>query len=199
MSSINYYNQYAETYIKSTFRADMSLILEQFVQHIPSGGRILDLGCGSGRDSLWFKSRGYSIIALDGSESMIQHCKKYLLADEMVHSRFETYHTDLKFDGIWACASLLHISRDALPQLIQKYVGYLNPHGVFFMSFKSGKEDTIVDGRTFTNFTKETLSRLLSKVHLIDIVTFIHTQDVREEREKERWISVIVKKSIFKP
>ena len=108
MDSIDYYNKYAAKVFEETVDQDMSEIRTEFLNLLEEGDTILDLGCGSGRDSLIFYELGYDVTAMDASEEM---CK---LAEihtglEVLHMTFEEMDFDSVFDGIWACASLLHV------------------------------------------------------------------------------------------
>ena len=71
--TIEYYNKYADRYSDVTRNADMSDIYKRFEEHLKPGSRILDLGCGSGRDSKYFLDKGYDVVSLDASEAM---CRK---------------------------------------------------------------------------------------------------------------------------
>ena len=107
MDSIDYYNKYAAKEFEETVNQDMSGIMKEFLDLLEEGDTILDLGCGSGRDSLSFYELGYDVTPLDASEEM---CK---LAEihtglEVLQMTFEQMDFDNVFDGIWACASLLH-------------------------------------------------------------------------------------------
>jgi 2-polyprenyl-3-methyl-5-hydroxy-6-metoxy-1,4-benzoquinol methylase len=83
------------------------------------GGRILDAGCGPGRDALAFAERGYELIAFDASTAMVRVARERVGSRIVVHlMRFEDLNGQSEFDGIWACASLLHVPlTSSLPQL----------------------------------------------------------------------------------
>ena len=97
--TISYYNQNAEEFVRNTINADMSAIREEFLMMIPRGGMILDLGCGSGRDSKSFIDSGYKVVMIDGS---IELCKaaQELTKQEVICSTFQEYQPKEIFDGI---------------------------------------------------------------------------------------------------
>ncbi len=190
--SINYYNKNAEKFIQDTFQISMEALIAEFIYYVPKGGSILDLGCGSGRDSLYFKEKGYDIYAVDGAEEMVIHTRKYI-GDRVTLATFEEYTSCRCFDGIWALASLLHVPRKNIKKIIRKYMNCLNVEGVMFMSFKNVEQDYNKGGREFTCFTEKTLIELLNEVEGIEIVKIMNTVDVREDRENEKWISIIIK------
>jgi cyclopropane fatty-acyl-phospholipid synthase-like methyltransferase len=83
---------------------------------------------------------------MDASEAMVEHCRT-IIGDRVTLSTFQEYKTEIKFDGIWACSSLLHLKPEELDTVLKKFTGFLKPGGVFFMSFKYGEKDYEKDGR----------------------------------------------------
>ena len=190
--SINYYNTNAQNFINDTFYLNMSQLMDEFLSYVKEKGTILDLGCGSGRDALEFQKRGYEVYAVDGSKEMIAHASEFL-GDKAICSTFSDYETDIKFHGIWALASLLHVPEADMITILRKYRDLLEEDGVFFMSFKNREKNYEKDGRCFTCFTKEKLLSLFTEVGSLEVIKFIDTVDIREGREDEKWISAIVK------
>ncbi len=191
MKSISYYNKYHERFINDTLNLDMSHLYDYFESNLSNKGHILDLGCGSGRDSKYFMDKGYQVTAMDGSEEMVKFCNE-ILQVPAVHATYENFHPNEDFDGIWACASLLHVDRDVLPIMIQKYVNHMKSQGIFYMSFKEYKEDFEYEGRYFTCFTKHSMEDLLKNIQNISIISIRETPGL--QNNKLRWISAIVKK-----
>ena len=93
---------------------------EKFCGYIPSGGLILDLGCGSGRDAKIFsEERGYEVIGVDPSNNMLTIAKENAPNVEFKEMEAESLLFDSgEFDGVWACASLLHLPKSRLPGAI---------------------------------------------------------------------------------
>ena len=194
MDNTAYYNRNAAEYILDTYKADMSEIRNVFMIYLPAHGTVLDAGCGSGRDSKAFVEAGFEVYAIDGSTAMVEHCRRMTgVRVELVS--FQDYRTDMKFDGIWACASLLHLKPGELSPVITRFCGYLKPGGVFFMSFKYGLKDYVKDGRYFNCHTEESIASLLTGVRGIEILENFITGDVRPGRADERWVNVIVQRS----
>jgi len=192
MDSTPYYNTHALKYITDTINADMSAIRGRFLAYIPAGGSILDAGCGPGRDSKAFRDLGFDVYAMDASEAMVEHCRT-IIDDRVTLASFQEYTTELKFDGIWACASLLHLEPEELKSVITKFAGFLKPGGVFFMSFKYGTEDYVKDGRYFNCQTEESIAELLNSLNEVEIIENFITSDVRPGRPGERWLNVIAR------
>ena len=87
-NTLDFYNNNSKSYIESTLSIDMSHLYNDFLKHIPKGSNILDLGCGSGRDSLEFIKRGYNITAVDGSKELSIAASK-IIGQEVICSKFE--------------------------------------------------------------------------------------------------------------
>lgn len=191
--SIDYYNENAEDFIKRTFNLDVSTIADRFLDLVVDKGRILDLGCGSGRDALYFQNKGYDVYAMDGSDALVAYAKESL-GDRVTCATFQDYTTTLTFDGIWAMASLLHVADDQLVALISKYTGMLNEGGIFFLSFKCYKENFSEGGRNFTCFEEGSLRNLLSQVDGLAIVTISRTQSLKAGHADESWVQALCQK-----
>lgn len=201
MDSTAYYNSNAENFIGGSINADMSEIRNKFISYLPAIKdrhdklKILDAGCGSGRDSKAFMELGFEVSAIDASEAMIEYCRKTAGINAEL-ATFSGFMTDLRFDGIWACASFLHILQGELTAVIEKFIGFLKPGGVFFISFKYGNNDYVKDNRYFNCHTPETLSELVSVFDNMEILENFVTEDVRDGRSGENWTSVILRKRV---
>ena len=109
MDSIDYYDRYAVPYYEETVELSMEEQLERFMKLLPENAEVLDLGCGSGRDTLFFEEEGFSVTAMDGSEKMCELAEIHTGRD-ILHLRVEEMEFDDVFHGIWACAVLGHFS-----------------------------------------------------------------------------------------
>lgn len=193
-SNIEYYNQNADSFYQNSVEADMSEWRNRFLKHIPDGGRILDAGCGSGRDSKAFIKEGFSVVAFDASREM---CKKAeeLLGQEVWQIRFDEMSFDEEFDGVWACASLLHASEKELPAVLLKIRKALKDNGAFYASFKYGEGEAQRGERAFIDFTEESIKPFLEEKGFKIIDSGI-TTDVRPGRENEKWTNIIAVKNL---
>ena len=141
MDSIDYYNKNAAAYFESTVQLDLSDLRQKFEELLPEGGSILDLGCGSGRDSLAFYEDEFEVTPLDGSEEMCALAEIHTDL-EVLHMMFEELDFDEVFDGVWACASLLHVPENQMPDILKKIGQALKPGGVLFLSLIHISEPT---------------------------------------------------------
>lgn len=191
--TLEYYEVNLDSFVEGTVNADMKFVYQKFEQELFFGAKILDLGCGSGRDAKFFFEKGYQVKATDGSESLCQYASK-LTGLNVECMLFEDMEYDEEFDGVWACASLLHMSKDELPAIISKVKKALKPKGVLFTCFKYGNEEHVKNGRFFSNFTEETVVNLIGKAQGFNVLSTFVTGDVRHDRSDERWINIIAKK-----
>jgi 2-polyprenyl-3-methyl-5-hydroxy-6-metoxy-1,4-benzoquinol methylase len=187
----NYYNEKANEFIENVHHLDMTFIYEKFEKSLHNNASILDVGSGTGRDSLYFIKKGHKVTSFDASEALVDFSREFL--SDVHLATFESFESDEQYDGIWACASLLHVDRLHIHNIITKYKNMLKIEGVFYMSFKSCEYDYIKDGRQFTCFTVKTLEELINKFNDVKILDLFETQDVRSNRS-ETWVNIIIKK-----
>jgi len=189
--SADYYDDNAQSFYDSTVDVDMVGFYCKFLPLVGAEGRILDLGCGSGRDTKYFVDLGYKVDAIDASKEMVRlaSIKSGL---EVKHMTFEQFNPDLQYDGIWACASLLHVEPKALKSMFVHISHWLNVSGVLYASFKYGDGVRVKDGRTFTDMDEHQLKVLLSAANLILKESWV-TYDQRPERN-EKWLNALVTK-----
>ena len=187
----NYYDVNAKEYIESTINCDMSLHYQKFLKYLPKTGKILDVGFGSGRDMFYFKSLGYEVEGIDTSIEFVKNMKEKGF-NVRLESACELNYSD-EYDGIWACASLLHIKRDELEEVIIKCMNALKENGMLYCSFKYGDMEVEKDDRYFNYINEEIIKTIIIKNNLY-IVELYKTNDVRTDRNNEIWINLIVKR-----
>lgn len=156
MTTIDYYNQNVQTYIERTKNFDISHLLYPFVALLKPGSKILDAGCGSGRDSLFFQKMGFQVLAIDGAEEMVKHASS--LGIPAQKKLFEEISFENEFDAIWCCASLVHVKKENLSNVIARLERSLKPNGFLFVSFKMGQREGFENGRYF-HYLDEALLR----------------------------------------
>lgn len=194
-STIEYYNSNADTFFNDTVNADMRYCLDRFLDTLEDKEgsiRILDAGCGSGRDTKYFLEEGFLVDAFDASEEMCRKASEYTGIDVKCMS-FEEFEEENIYDGIWACASLLHVERDRLEDILVRLGKGLTGSGKMYASFKKGEGDRIKEGRYFTDMTEDSARELFEEAGLKVLDVFV-TGDVRDGRVEQQWVNVIAEK-----
>ena len=161
----NYYDAHAKEYAELTVKADMSPVYDRFLAYLPAGAAILDAGCGSGRDSLCFMKKGYDVTMLDASEGMCW-CAEKLTGRKALCMKFDEIEFADRFDGIWACASLLHVSEKELENVLVIFHRALKRDGVLYASWKYGEAERCDGERFYCDMTEEKLRRVLARANL---------------------------------
>lgn len=193
MDSIDYYNQYAAKVYEDTINQDMGEIMKQFLELLEEGDTILDLGCGSGRDSLTFYELGYDVTPLDAAEEM---CK---LAEihtglEVLQMTSEDMEFDDVFDGIWASASLIHVPKDEMIPLLGKLAKSLKEDGILYMSFRKGELEGFSGKQFFSDYTKKELERLLEHSGQFQTLKMWEDAQLFDAHRDITWIHVLAQK-----
>lgn len=195
LDSAAWYDRHTQDYIERTKSADLSHLYAWFLRRVPAGGRILDAGCGPGRDSLAFQRRGYEVVAMDGSIAMVKHASE-LLQTQAIHMRHQEVEFVAEFDGVWSMASLLHVPHDELPGVLARYRNALVPGGVLFASFKHGDGMDRRDERLFANQNDDSFRRVLAAVPDLVLLGTRIDPDGRPGRQGEEWFSVLCERAI---
>ena len=192
-TTLQYYNKNAENFINTTRNVDFSEVQTLFLSQLFPGAHILDFGCGSGRDAKYFLNQGYLVDAVDGSEEICKAASEYI-GIPVRNMLFQELEEIGECDGIWACSSILHVSKDELPAVLQKMSDALKENGVIYTSFKYGDFEGERNGRYFTDLTEDSFTDLLRNVLNLSIEKFWITGDVRDGRGDERWLNVLMRK-----
>jgi SAM-dependent methyltransferase len=189
--TVDYYDRNADRFEADTADLDMGALHDRFLHHVRPGGRILDAGCGVGRDTLAFVERGFSVVAFDASAEMVRRARARLGGRaEVLQMCFEDVAWRDTFDGIWACASLLHVPASTFPDVARRLAASLRPGSVCYMSFKYGEGERSAGGRLFTDHTEMTVAQALGSVDLVVLESW-KTGDVRPDRPNEHWINLM--------
>ncbi|MGR5501640.1 class I SAM-dependent DNA methyltransferase [Vibrio sp. DNB22_10_4] len=190
----HYYTEHAQDFFDSTVGVDVQKLYEHFLPTIKQKGNILDAGCGSGRDSKHFLELGFKVSAFDANEALVSLASSHL-GQPVTLARFDTFAGEPNsFDGIWACASLLHVEAESLPSAFIHLGKLLKANGVFYCSFKYGESALVRNGRYFTDMNEKKLEDVLSQTGLVIDKTW-KTSDARPGRESEKWLNAILIKA----
>ena len=194
--TLRYYEDHAEEFAASTLDADMEEIRFRFLTHLPAGASILDFGCGTGRDTKAFRELSYEVTALDGSEKLCRIAGDLTgIPVKCMDFRDFSVEEGEYYDGIWACASLLHLKKKELLPVMQALGKALNVGGILYVSFKYGDYEGERNGRYFTDFTSEGFCEYLKMLPEFRMVEHWVTGDVRPGRGDERWLNMILERT----
>jgi SAM-dependent methyltransferase len=191
--TLSYYEANARSFYQNTHNVDMSSLYEPFLSLLVPGAYILDAGCGSGRDALAFLERGYDVTALDASEPMTKLAYRHI-GRTVLHRSFDQMRFRDRFDGVWACASLLHVPRQHMPKVLERFVLALRTGGVIYASFKYGEEEVVRNGRLFSDYSEDKICTLLDTRSDIELIRLWRTMDFRPGCDDKVWLNVLLQK-----
>ena len=190
--TLEYYEKNAELFFQQTVSADMNRLYEPFLSLLEPQARLLDLGCGSGRDSRYFMQKGYRVEAIDGSQKLCELASEYI-GRKVICTRIEELEYEKEFDGIWACASLVHVEKKDMIKVLERIKRALKERGVLYLSLKYGQGEGVKNGRFFNYYDETEIQEVFKALEDMDIVEVFKTADVRSGREQEYWINVIAR------
>jgi len=195
--SVQYYETHADEFVNSTVNADVSCLYVEFEKYLKPGCRIMDLGCGSGRDSKYFAEKGYDVVAVDPSPAMCAKTRE--IAGVSTYTlKAEDLTFEDEFDAVWACASLLHVAREEQENVFRIICRALHQDGVLYCSWKYGSSERTENGRSFTDFDEDSLDFILDSISELELIKSWVTVDVRSERPEQKWMNAMMRKSCMK-
>ncbi len=192
------YDAIATTYAQQIDSYVPTLERDKFDNFFQKGAKILDVGCAAGRDSFYFVSKGLDVVGVDLSEKLLDIAKTKLKDGQ--NPRFVL--VDLRalpfqkgtFDGVWACASLLHLKRSEVPMVLRRFFQLLKPNGVLFIMVKAGMGEADVAeelpshlSRHFTYFEQNGLKNLLEDAGFARVEQYTHNKKDRRPDHRDLW------------
>lgn len=193
LKTLSYYNQNATQFCQNTVSVDFTATQTSFLSRLPAAARILDFGCGSGRDTKAFLEQGYRVDAIDGSSELCKLASEYT-GIQVRHMYFQDLSAISEYDGIWACSSILHLTREELSKVMRKLITALKPNGIIYTSFKYGTFEGERNGRYFIDMTEETFANFFRDRKELQTEEEWVSSDVRPGRSEEKWLNLILRK-----
>lgn len=139
----NYYEVNAHKYFCATHNLVLPHLWEKLESHLNPRALILDLGCGSGRDLLYFSQQGFRVVGIDYSLNLLRLARELsqqpVVLGDLTRPPFKN-HT---FDAAWAIGSLLHLSRHIVPSVLSRIHEILKPNALLLTSVKEGRGETV--------------------------------------------------------
>lgn len=194
-ATLAFYRDSALEYVRQTVDlTGIEPLRRRFVDLLTPQSLILDLGCGSGRDSRFFLELGHHVVAVDPVKEIAACATQYLNQPVIVKKAEEIEEHDT-YDGIWACASLLHIPKSRIEASLARIAEALKPGGILAMSFKRGEaERQDQHQRFFNDYTMTTMQSLLR--HFPQLKRIELSESMSALRSKQQaWINVLVAKT----
>jgi SAM-dependent methyltransferase len=194
IATLKYYEDTYREYDKFSSSIDMGEQWKSFESILPPGGRILDLGCGTGRDIKHFLEMGFTVDGVEPSIAMA-NCARLKTGAKIFDLAAEQIAFAEEYDGIWACASLMHMRKPAFFHTLPKIVSSLKPGGHFYFSLKQGVgEARNADGRLVSFYEIDEIKGLFSRVANTQIVNQWVSKDLAG-RSETQWLNTMVRKS----
>ena len=185
--TLSFYEANARSFFDATVGADMSALREAFLSRLPPGAAILDAGCGSGRDAREFAERGHTVTAFDASAQLASLASRHCGVEVAVRSLAEVDEVDA-YDGIWCCASLLHVPAAEMQSVLARLWRALRADGCMYVSFKLGKGEWTDGERRFTDADEEVVRAWFAPLAGVASVECWVTEDCRPDRT-QKWIN----------
>ena len=191
--TIEYYNKNAESFTAGTIAVEFTSTQDKFLKLFSSKAFILDFGCGSGRDTKYFLSKGFQVDPIDGSAELCKIAEKTagIPVKQMLFTELEEVE---KYDGIWACSSILHLPKKELSDVLRRMQRAVKAGGYIYTSFKYGEFEGFRNERYFTDFTEKSFRDFIRDIPGIEIVEEWISADVRPGRGDEKWLNLIMLK-----
>ena len=188
--TIDYYNEHADSYYRNTVGVDLDATRLRFAAYLPPEASVIDMGCGSGRDDLAFNNMGHRAIGLDASVELVSLAME-MLGIKAFCADMSTWISGEPYDGIWSCASLMHLNDEECKRFFNNLQYNLKSGGAIYISVKSGIETgEDAAGRYLRDYTSEEIEALISTVPGLQIREIWYTEDTLNRREF-KWLNII--------
>ena len=190
--TLDYYDNNAKAFAENTSNIVFSKIQDTFLSELKNGASVLDFGCGSGRDTCYFLKKGYKVTALDGSAELCRIAEEKT-GNPVIQMDFNDFDEQDRYDGIWACSSILHLSKQELKQVLVHMEQALHKGGIIYTSFKYGDFEGMRNGRYFADFTENSFRTFVSEIEQLTVEKLWVTRDARPGRQDEKWLNMILR------
>ena len=200
--TLNSYESTTEEYATHTASLHPHLYAQKFMKMLPPSSKIIDIGCGPGRDAKIFQQQGLKVTGIDFSPKMIAMAKLNTPQAEFHVMDIEKLNFPKNtFDGVWASASFLHIPKKNMPYVLNTIHSFLKPERIFYLSVKKGTNEILTQDERYGNqqkfwafFEEQELAKLLQEAQF-EIVEMDRTHPT-SSYETHPMIRVFCKKGV---
>lgn len=193
LPTLRFYAESSQVYCASG-PGGVSRNLHSFLQRLQPGARILELGCGGGRDAEAMIAAGFDVDPTDGTPEIARKAEERLGRAVRVMG-FDELDAVETYDAVWANASLLHVPRSSLPQVLARVSRALKPGGLHFASYKGGDiEGRDNHGRYFNFLSREELIAIYNRSAPWEIESIIEYIGGGYEGKHGPWVAITVRK-----
>lgn len=187
----DFYENNCEGYFDSTVDIEPSSFLYPLTDVLVPGGRVLDIGCGSGRDLRWLSERGFEPTGYERSPGLADMARRHSQCS-VIEGDFSSYNfSNLQFDALVLVGALVHLSRPELPTILRSICQALVPSGCILLTLKEGRGSKVFeDGRIFTLWSRAELESIFA-TNNFEVVSF--TRNVSKLRPDDVWLGYVLR------
>jgi SAM-dependent methyltransferase len=193
-STLSHYDEAAQAFWEGTRHHDVSQNILALLSHLGTGCfRILDFGCGPGRDLCAFRRLGHEAVGLDGSARFVEMAREHS-GCEVLHQDFLALELpEASFDGIFANASLFHVPAQELPRVLGELRDALRPGGILFSSNPHGRnEEGWNDRRYASHLDLETWRDVVESAGFVELMHYYRPPGL--PRPQQPWLAMVCRK-----
>jgi 2-polyprenyl-3-methyl-5-hydroxy-6-metoxy-1,4-benzoquinol methylase len=191
----DYYNANAADYFAKTVNLDVTALYTDFLGELHKGDKILDVGCGSGRDSKAFLDMGYDVTSVDGSIKLAKLASAYIGREVLVRDFKEILYAD-EFNGIWAMSSLLHLPKKDTLQVYKNLFNALKINGIMYVCYKNGDSEREDGNRLFNDYTEEQFREFIGTNFTNILINKTWMTGSVAANSKDQFVNILMKKKL---
>jgi SAM-dependent methyltransferase len=187
----NFYEDNHRQYFDSTFGVDPTVFLAPLARLLEPEATILDIGCGSGRDLLWFARHGFRPTGFERSPSLAALARQHA-GCPVIEGDFASYDfSGLQFSALIFVGSLVHLLRETFPAILISTCRALVPGGLLLITVKEGSGTSLAaDGRVFTLWSRADIEKVFTANHL-KILDF--SRQISRVRPSDVWLGYVLR------
>lgn len=186
----DYYKKHYQAYHKKTFSIDPSSFLEPLKKNLEPGCRILDIGCGSGRDMLWLKNHGFGVSGFERSAGLAELARQNTGCNIIEGDFVDFDFAKLPSDAVLFAGSLVHVPHEKLPAVFKRVTTGLRPGGKVLITLKQGQGKASDEhGRVFYYWQESDLEAIFTELGFL-VLNF--SKQVSKVNAHDVWLGFVL-------